>query len=366
MASEDKWMNEFYANIFICKEALGTVVGIGCKAMPALVDHASHHTLPIHELTGRVPEFKTKFRENVVPPLPYFFMNQIVPMAGARPTRYTRCAVSRTVSERDTNDIMELDPVVTKRGLFKEYSYLHGWKIKTTAKGYIIKTPDNNNTDNQIDICSWGFFVRFWKTTYPKMIIWKAGNDVCSMCYQFNMWHKGNGMFCSGVQGEELDEAEEGDSVVHPIELDYEKDVANDNDEEDAAGYTNRERASLQLIVEANVGAAADDNINDDNVVVVVVVIVVVDDDDSNNNNNNVEQEEKDEAFYRREERVFKRADLLAKLRKHIEEARSMRKLAHKLVRYGKVCTIDNLPPSNMRVAIIVEGGRLSIVQTLP
>ena len=129
VASEDKWMNEFYANVFIYKEALGTVFGIGRKAMASLVDHVNHHTLPIHGLTGltgRVPEFKTKFRENVVPPLAYFFKNSIIPMAGARPTRYTRCAVSRTVSERDTNDIMELDPGVTKRGLFKEYAYLHG------------------------------------------------------------------------------------------------------------------------------------------------------------------------------------------------------------------------------------------------
>ena len=133
-------MNKFYANVFICKEALGMVFGIGHKAMTSLVDHANHHTLPIHGLTGRVPKFKTKFQENVVPPLAYFFKNQIVPMAGARPTQYTRCAVSQTVTERDTNNIMELDRGVTKRGLYKEYAYIHGWKIKTT--------------DNQIDIYS--------------------------------------------------------------------------------------------------------------------------------------------------------------------------------------------------------------------
>ena len=65
------------------------------------------------------------------------------------------------------------------------------------------------------------------------MIIRKAGNDICSTCYQFNMWHKGGGMSCRGIEGEELDEEEEDDSAVHPIELDYKKDVTNDNDEED-------------------------------------------------------------------------------------------------------------------------------------
>ena len=66
-------------------------------------------------------------------------------------------------------------------------------------------------------------------------------------------------------------------------------------------------------------------------------------------------QKQKDEAFYQREERALKQASLPAKLQKHIEEARSMRKLAHQLVRYGKVCTIDNLSPSMMRVVIIVD-----------
>ena len=65
-------------------------------------------------------------------------------MADARPNRYTHYTVSQTVTERDTNDIIELDPGVTKKGLYKEYSYVHGYKIKTTAKGNIIKIPDHS------------------------------------------------------------------------------------------------------------------------------------------------------------------------------------------------------------------------------
>ena len=88
--------------------------------------------------------------------------------------------MSRTVIERNTNDMMELDPGVTKRGLFKEYAYLHGWKIKTSAIGSVIKVPDDANEYNEIDICSWWFFLRYRKTNYPKMIIRKTGNDICS------------------------------------------------------------------------------------------------------------------------------------------------------------------------------------------
>ena len=43
---------------------------------------------------------------------------------------------------------MELDPGVTKRGLFKEHAYIHSYKNKTTAKGNVIKIPDDNNRNN--------------------------------------------------------------------------------------------------------------------------------------------------------------------------------------------------------------------------
>ena len=190
VANEGGWINEFLKNVFICKEAFGTLFGIGRYAMTALVDHVKYHTLPIHGLTGRVPKFNTKFQENIVPPLAYFFKNHILPMAGARPTQYTRCAVSQTITERDTINNMEFDPGVSKRGLFKEYAHTHGYKIKTTANGCISKIPDDSNKDNQIEICSWGYFVQFWKIYYPETIIRKTGNDICSTCYQFNMWHK--------------------------------------------------------------------------------------------------------------------------------------------------------------------------------
>ena len=80
----------------------------------------------------------------------HFFKTEIVPLVGARPTRYTRDAVTCTTIERDTNDkILELDPGVSKRGLYKEYAYLQGWKIQTTAKGNIIKTSHYDETDEE-------------------------------------------------------------------------------------------------------------------------------------------------------------------------------------------------------------------------
>ena len=64
-----------------------------------------------------------------------------------------------TTIERDaTTGILELDPGVSKRGLYKEHAYLRGWKIQTTAKRTVIKTSHYAETDEeyqqQIEICS--------------------------------------------------------------------------------------------------------------------------------------------------------------------------------------------------------------------
>ena len=118
---ESVWTNEYMSNEYICKEALGTLFGLGSHAVGLLVQHAKFHTLPIHGLTGAITPMSVQFEENVVPSLRHFFKNEIVPLAGARPTRYTRDAVTMTTIERDaTPDILELDPGVSKRGIYKE------------------------------------------------------------------------------------------------------------------------------------------------------------------------------------------------------------------------------------------------------
>ena len=123
VASQFPWTNKFMKSKFICKEALGTFLGYGHIALKALVSHAKNHTLPIHRLTGRVDPVSTKFEENILPPLAYFFKNKIVPFVGARPTCYTPDAVWQTTIERDTNNILELDPGVSERGLYCKYIF---------------------------------------------------------------------------------------------------------------------------------------------------------------------------------------------------------------------------------------------------
>ena len=101
--------------------------------------------------------------------------------------------------------ILELDPGVSKRGLYKEYAYLHGVKIVTTPKGTIIKTSwydvvdeDNGWQQQLVKTCRWWAFHNYWKKNYSNMIVRKSSNDICGTGYKFHMWQKGGGMFCHG------------------------------------------------------------------------------------------------------------------------------------------------------------------------
>ena len=53
---------------------------------------------------------------------------------------------------------MKCNPGVSKKGLNKEYAYLHGWKITTIAKRTIMQNSFVNDDEGlqqpQINICS--------------------------------------------------------------------------------------------------------------------------------------------------------------------------------------------------------------------
>ena len=168
-----------------------------------------------------------------------------------------------TESEQGTKsfltDILELDPGVSKRGLYKEYAYFHGWKIQTTAKGNAIKTSHYAVTDEeyqqQVEICSWKSFHNYWKKNHSNMIVRKPSNDICATCYKYHMWQKGGGMFCHEIK--EDDDSEYEDDYNHGddwdteelvIDSDVDDDDNNNNMEEDLNGYTASERAYMDDI----------------------------------------------------------------------------------------------------------------------
>ena len=144
----------------------------------------------------------------------------------------------------------------------------------------------------------------------------------------FTCGKKGGGIFCHGVEGEEEDDSDldsdyeddydHGDNQDLEELLvdsdDDEEEVGSNDGQEDDEGYTASKRAYLNRI--DNFKAASDDD----------------NEDDDNKNENDEGEEEKDEGCYRREGRALNRIEVIAKLRKDIEEAQSMRHLVRTAV----------------------------------
>ena len=95
----------------------------GRKVMRTLMRHIDNNTLPVHMNEGG-QYFNFLFQERVLPTLRLFFNNEALPLSGARPTQYTRDIVTKSIIERDVADVIELDPGLTKRGLYKKYGFL--------------------------------------------------------------------------------------------------------------------------------------------------------------------------------------------------------------------------------------------------
>ena len=105
------------STITICKHSYAALHNIGRGALGALECHAKDNTFPIHGNVGRISGRDKKYNEQVLPFLQDFFTNEIIPLAGARPTRFTRDTVLERIEVRDTTDVLELDPGNSKHRL---------------------------------------------------------------------------------------------------------------------------------------------------------------------------------------------------------------------------------------------------------
>ena len=155
------------------------------------------------------------------------------------------------------------------------------------------------------------------------MIVRKPSNDICATCYKYQMWQKGGGMFCCGIEGEDDDDSEYEDDCYHGDDWDTEEllvdsdanNANNNNMEEDANGYSTSERAYMDSI-----GILEGDFLEGD--------VDMVGDKHQQQEEEEEEDGEKDKRYYLREEKALGNVDVINKLRLHINEARSMRKEA--------------------------------------
>ena len=72
-----------------------------------------HGTISIR----RVNIITKNYQEKVIPLLDEFFENEVILYAGLRPTVWTHNFVTKKINVRESNDVMELDPCLSKNRL---------------------------------------------------------------------------------------------------------------------------------------------------------------------------------------------------------------------------------------------------------
>jgi hypothetical protein len=193
-ATEIAETNSKLSSICICKHSLAALHSYGIKAFISLEKHAKENTMPTHGNVGKLSKQTLDHRNNVVPLIKDFFVNDILPLAGPRPTRWTRDAVTKTIQVRDTADIEELDPGWSKRRLYGNFAWKLGWKIRATSKGTTVKEKRTDldwlATEEPKQVCCRQSFNSYWSQNHPKLIVRKPSKDICSVCYKFSLLYR--------------------------------------------------------------------------------------------------------------------------------------------------------------------------------
>ena len=96
-----------------------------------------------------------------------------------------------------------------------------GIKIVHVSNGTIIRSKqiclENRHEEwEQFPICSWRSFLRFWKKEHRQLIICKSSEDICAICYKFELHDRYS----------KEDDDDDGDS-------DYEEEYEEDEEDED-------------------------------------------------------------------------------------------------------------------------------------
>jgi len=311
--SDDVTVKEKLQPITICKHAFAALHNIGFTSWSRLKHHAETNTLPVHGNVGMISERDKKYRELVLPFLKDYFTKEVIPLAGARPTRFTRDTVLKRIEVRDVADIMELDPGNSKRRLYRMYASLNGWKIVTTSKGSILRSErvDDGWHGEKKDICCWSSFQNFWKKEYPNLVIRRPSEDICGLCYQFCMHRRSGAVNNDDDDDNDNDDDDDDDDDYEPDDDDDDDDYDDDYDDEDEDEVDNEEEVTRNG--EKYTDVTADEA--------------------------NILSFAKDARY----------------LKHHIRKAISMRKLVKALVEEAKKCTADQVDARDLCITLIVD-----------
>ena len=192
----------------VCRPAIATLVGFGKKAWYRVVSSLREGTSIDHGLQGKTSNHAdTRMQEHL-----HDFFSEMTEHATPRATRIVRQHVvgakdakdAKAEEEdngsdldadddlvieslRDTDvDVVDLPPSFSKRGMYKRFlAEQMGWTIAWDSTGRIISTLPVAGMEQVEPVPSWGTFLGYWNSHFPKMRIQRPKEDICGQCYTF-------------------------------------------------------------------------------------------------------------------------------------------------------------------------------------
>jgi hypothetical protein len=164
----------------ICTSAMLDLLGKRRRWWFVCREHAKNNTLPSHALKGRTPNNKRKWNTLFEEDLKTHF-EQLKQEAEPVATGVVRELTGET-NLRDAVDADYFPPSVSKRSCYGRFCLERGWRISSSNKGTIQKTPIEGL--DQQEIPSLTSYNSFWEKHYDKLKVRKPTEDICGYCYR--------------------------------------------------------------------------------------------------------------------------------------------------------------------------------------
>lgn len=170
----------------ICTHALARIVGKNKDAWGTVSNAAKFGYSLTHGLVGQAGNRVMVDSEKVMSD----YLSELQELGAPRATRIVRILTAdglttKTELRDDDVELIELPNHVSQFGYYKRLVAKLGWRYEYDPKGRIINRAPIEGVDQAEVVPGWRTFIRLWKKEFPKMVIPKAGEDICDKCYQF-------------------------------------------------------------------------------------------------------------------------------------------------------------------------------------
>jgi hypothetical protein len=129
----------------ICASALLTILGYSRSFWDTCQMCAKKGRIPTHGLTGR--DSNRRMDDELQVDLHVFFL-EMMELAEPRATRFIRERTGQLQTRDTEDDLLQLPPYLSKRGLYRRFCFERGWRVEITAKGKSVQTKRHDGDWN--------------------------------------------------------------------------------------------------------------------------------------------------------------------------------------------------------------------------